>query len=765
MPRSSLNRRLALSILAALSAVACKKSTSTAPQAAQRGQPCSASIACSSGLVCTDTPAGLPPTPGKPTCNAPARHYTFRGIAGVSMGAIGSSRLTAQRPDLFDAVGALGGPLDAALILRNIEIEHMGGFCTSAQLEAAAALDAMDNGNRMDRPDGIAGCTQMNPPVATNYSRSQRFNHWAYTTNGGHFDRDFYLDVFTDLTEAFGNPLSQNPNSPSIANPMTPADVAAASCSSPFVVHNVYDPVYSPHGEHNAITFCDGEPPLMLCADDTQVDWCAAAALNGRQIAQQSDADTFCAAHGGNAHEADQSSTDPNEVNLYFNQHGAAAGCWASSRLVPFALAIDINGNGRRDYNEPLLKQGHEPFQDVGVDGCPDSLEDGKGGCTTADKSPFAVMGVADPNGDNYDPVKNPGGTEGNWIHDPGEPFSDVGLDGVANTGDVGEGDGKFTTSPGYAHWFAQDLRTQLATMTPEQKAALSFYLEGGIRDVFDLGAQAEATASSVLRFAPTALNRFDDFPDIPSANGLAWNFGAPNSNLEGDFDPLAMDTAAIGKNALVLYGDPNATVTQMREGNGDHVGDANETYDRFVVYFQWVSAQWNAVLGKPQPVNGQGQESDLIFQSTELGAPWDWSIMLPPGYDDPANANQRYPVVYVLHGYGMSASGMAGTGAVASVLAIQGLARPMITVYPSGHCCLVGPSGDKVCRDNAPDGQSYQSMGYVPECVNGTFFVDRQGVTGESGDQTKYAQALFELMTYVDANYRTLPAADGQAF
>lgn len=683
------------------------------------------------------------------------------------MGAIGSSRIVASRPDLFDAIGALGGPLDAALILHNIEYEHLGGFCSPAQLEAAAAADKLDNGNRMDRLDRIAGCAQTNPTPLTKYSRSQRFNHWAFTLNGGHFDRGFYLEVFGDLAESMGNPVSHNPHSPSLASPIKPEELANISCASPYVVHNVIDRDYSPHGEHNAITFCDGQPPLMLCDDGTQVDWCAAAALQGRALAQYSDASGFCATHGGNAHEANEHSSNPAEVDLYFNHMGENLGCYEGNVLVPFVLAIDINGNGRRDLNEPLLLQGHEPFSDVGVDGCPDKLEAGDGGCTTAELSPFA-RGVADPNGDNYNPQTNPAGTEGNWKYDLGEPFEDVGLDGVAGTSDEGEGDGKFTMSPGYAHWFAQDLRSSLPTMTAERKAGLDFYFEGGIRDVFDLGAQAEALAGGVKLAVPTpALTRFEDFPDIPSASGLPWTYGeAPGSDPENDFNPLSFDISALGRNTLVLYGNPNASVADIRAGNGDHVGSLAETYDRFAVFFQWLSARWDPVLGPPKPFSGAGvNQMDLVLHSTTLGADWAYSVMLPPGYNDPANATKRYPVAFVLHGYGMTSTAMAGTGAVPNVLATSGLAHPMITVFPSGQCCWVDASGDKACLDSNDAGVSYQSLGYQRECDTGSFFVDRQGVSGTAEDKTQYAQAIIELMGVIDHDYRTLPPANGQAF
>ena len=36
-------------------------------------------------------------------------------------------------------------------------------------------------------------------------------------------------------------------------------------------------------------------------------------------------------------------------------------------------LAVDVNGNGKRDSGEPVIVQGNEPFDDVGTDGLADA--------------------------------------------------------------------------------------------------------------------------------------------------------------------------------------------------------------------------------------------------------------------------------------------------------------------------------------------------------------------------------------------------------
>jgi len=638
-----------------------------APDPGKLGDSCSASAPCATGFVCTDAPVGRPATPGHPACAAPGRHYTFRAIAGVSMGASGSSRLVAAHPEKFDAAGFLGGPLDATLLMRTLETSFLGGFCPADKLEAAAALDRADGDNRLDRPDGVPGCTQQNPPPLTHYSRSQRFNHWAFTTNGGTFDRGMHLDIFRDLTLAIGNPF---------AFPLTQAQLDAATCAQPFVIPHVYDPVYSPHGEHAAITFCDGDAPISLCADGTLVDWCAAARIAGRQLAVASDAALFCAAHGDGAHEADR--TSPTEADVWYAHEAEVPGCFAGTTKVPFALAIDLNGNGRRDYHEPLLVQSHEPFTDSNGDG----------------------------------------------VWEPGEPFQDVGLDGVAGTGDNGEGDGVFTVSPGFRQWLDGDLRLHLPS-------SVDLYVEGGVRDVFDLGAMAEGVAGAI-----GGVTRFDDFKAIPPARGV-WGT---------TFDPLGIDMAALGRNVLLEYGAPNATPAEIRAGDGDHVGTLEQVFDRFAVFFRWLSKRWDPML--PAPGKGVGTTTVTSFFSTALGAQQDFVVSVPAKYDAPENATRRYPVLFLLHGYGQNAEDMAGTDIAIRALADLGVVHDMIVVYPSGRCCLNGPHGERTCDESngTPDG-------YVRECARGSFYLGR------------YGQALFELMDEIDNRYRTLSPQDGPAF
>ena len=118
------------------------------------------------------------------------------------------------------------------------------------------------------------------------------------------------------------------------------------------------------------------------------------------------------------------------------------------------ALAVDRNRNGVRDEDEPLIRGGHEPWDDTGTDGVFDEQEPG-----------YDAVLNPDPNGDDYDPQLNPNGTERNHRYDPGEPFRGRRPRQASRTPqqsaggyDLGEGDGLFTQATGLQNFQAQDL-------------------------------------------------------------------------------------------------------------------------------------------------------------------------------------------------------------------------------------------------------------------------------------------------------------------
>jgi len=77
--------------------------------------------------------------------------------------------------------------------------------------------------------------------------------------------------------------------------------------------------------------------------------------------------------------------------------------------------------------------------------------------------------------------------TNGNFVFEPelGETFTDVGLDGVAGSGDFGEGNGQFDYDPDRARWLAEDPLTRLASRSTADIMTQRIYMDVGTRDEF----------------------------------------------------------------------------------------------------------------------------------------------------------------------------------------------------------------------------------------------------------------------------------------
>ena len=73
-------------------------------------------------------------------------------------------------------------------------------------------------------------------------------------------------------------------------------------------------------------------------------------------------------------------------------------------------------------------------------------------------------------------------------------------------------------------------------------------------------------------------------------------------------------------------------------------------------------------------------------FQSPSMGLPVGYNIYLPPGYDDAASRDTRYPVLYYLHGGRPGdESRSAGLAEHVHAAVTSGSVRPVIVVWPNG--------------------------------------------------------------------------------
>ncbi len=590
------------------------------------------------------------------------REWKFRIIAGVSMGGAFSSMIGLRNPDKFDIIGTLGGPNDHTYLLHYIERSMMGGFCPPEKLEAL-----MKAGVDLNSPK--AYCAPPSPPAQFPFEFTSDFNNWHYDDSGGNWNRTGLIRVLQDVFLALGNPFYYNPNSPYWPHPKIPNDRRKElnRCSRPIRIKGVKVAPYNSEGKYDLITFCDGN------------------------------------SERDGVYRPDKPHTVP----------------------IEFALAVDLNGNGKRDYGEPLAGFSRERFQDVGIDGCPDPKEDGKGGCLKSGKND-----KKDPNGDNYDPIENPTGTENNMFYDKGEPFLDYGLDGVKGTGDYGEGDGKFTISPMRENWYRHDPHQLVLKMDMKKLKQLNIYIDGGIRDLFNFHVTG-------LNLLGAIRARFTDQPD----RAKLYNRLISLTPGASKYNPFKVDWSDKGQYVYVRYGNPNATPEEIAKGDGDHVHGA-KIIDRVFTFFSFASAQLpNPDLEKVTVdiKKGEGIPKHYVFPSKALGGRmYIYSVVLPPGfYSQP---NKKYPVVYFGHGYGMDGPGLAKILALLVQPMARGLLAKMIMVAVHGRCEEWIPKNGKF------------AVRKIGNCHKGTFYVNGRGLDGKG---LAMEDAFFEVVREVEKRFK----------
>jgi hypothetical protein len=639
------------------------------------------------------------------------RRLTHRAVIGVSMGAGGAASFGLRFHDRFDVIASLGGPNDWTYLLHYIETNHLAGFLPNDGDVVPSGLGPM-------------------PAPQDPYEHPQTFNKWWYEYprdgNGGSFPREEYVQIFRDLALMYGNPAGRNdqPNGEQLPAGVDPGHQAVVGkhpgrecavwvdpikddpteakqkelsnncpkerCEKAQVLKSYFDDEYNPKGKWPVITVCDGSPQ-----DKNKSPW---------------------------------------------------ANTWSTSgndKPLEVGVAVDYNGNGIRDENEPVIRAGHEPYQDLGADGLASKDEPG-----------YQAGVNEDPAGDDYNYQYNPTGKEGNGRWDPGEPFSDLGLDGVPNTAsspyDWGEGDKTYSMAPGLATFLDRDSRSifhQISTKVPSgplDDAALrrlDIWADGGLRDLFNFAVVGNHFVGGAAARG-RAVSYYTGFPMLPGQN--------PNDNSQ--YEPGRMAWEDLPGVVMQRYGAIDPTSKDIVNGAGQHVGTADEIIRRLwtSLYFigsRWPDApRWFALDSQLDPVPGASQCEILgrcTFQFTDSrGRKGPVGINFPPGYFHKDQQDVRYPVIFMLHGYGQTPEDLEASLALLrnwmnspSHSTATRLPKAIL-IYVDGRCRL-GPTG-------------------VAECIRGTFFTESVRPTG-----AKIETWWSELIDHVDKTYRTMPASE----
>lgn len=676
------------------------------------------------------------------------RHLTHRAVLGISMGGGGSGIFGTRHHDQFDVIAPLGGNSELTWIVWYFEQYKFGGFCP------------VSNPNCQKYPPNLW-------PLWETFAHTEDFDHWFFQPGGGtggSFSRGDWTQILEDFAIMGGNPNGQN------ADPAIPFMVTGPKSTDPFVQGTV-------QGANCAVTIEPISPnsndsvAMQMQEQVTQMQ--QTQTQNSCRASQCMPQNAWVAKTG--FYDADYNPKGMLPVITFCDggQNGTTpyVDTWTNGGTVPsdLTLAVDVNKNGVRDLGEPVIRQGHEPFTDTGTDGVADAQEPG-----------YDAMNNPDPNGDDYDYAINPTGTENDHTYEQGEPFLDYGLDGVQNTPqqsaggyDVGEGDGQYTLSTGAQQLYALDPHQLLRGHGtppggPLDTAALQrfdVWTDGGVRDMANFGAVANHFVGSfaVARNPDGSQVKstvfYDNFENLPGADPAQ-----PNNFLAEQV--LWQDVASV---AHLRYGDVDATASMIAQGDGQHVGTATQILDRLVTGFYAVGDRWpdvDRLLPAPLQTGAGGDAEtttinelgttceitghcDTYFTGPTTHRTGPIAVTLPPGYALEANrkADVRYPVLFMLHGYGQDPRDLQATAAITdnymrdSTKSSYDRLAKMIVVYADGRC-RIDPTTN------------------APECIRGTFYLNEHRQV--DGHPIGLLDDWFEeLMTYIDKNYRTLGPSD----
>lgn len=603
------------------------------------------------------------------------RRFTYRAIAGISMGGNASMSIGLRHRDRFDFIADLGGEPGPSMryTLSMFQDFLFGGFCPAVG----------DDTTRV----GQLCAAEQRPAAAEQFEIKSDFEHMPYQDGDGvglTLRRNLYMKASRDLSRALGNPAiysATSPYAPPGVDDAYLARTAADRCANPIRLSNYFDREFNPTGSLPVITFCDGgdAPTLGLGVFDPA-----------------------------------QAQTNPAEV----------------------LLAVDVNRNGKRDAGEPVVTTPFEPFADVGTDGKADRDEAG-----------YDAVTNPDPAGDDWHALRNPRGTEGDRDRQEGEPYEDVGLDGVAGTcqhgdtppggvtacWDTGQGDGAWTRSPGLARWYDSDVEELLGRLDDAERRRVGIWFDAGIRDFLNASVSTNAGMGAIMG-------------RLGMSGAIYDSFGAVAGTSEGGYDFSRVRFADYADNVYVRYGDPDATAAEIALGDGRHVGTPPQVINRVATAFAWLDKRWPDGNRETEG-NGGRILPGQMFTPPTTGRVTPFALFLPPGYDKPENAARTYPVVYFLHGYGqepddlVQLSGVFASYMVASGLPAEQRFQKFIIVYVDGRC---RPNVDTVPVPAGGDG-----------CEGGTFYLD-----APLGGLARMETNLLELMDYIDRTYRTKPAA-----
>ena len=300
---------------------------------------------------------------------------------------------------------------------------------------------------------------------------------------------------------------------------------------------------------------------------------------------------------------------------------------------------------------------------------------------------------------------------------------------GVADCYDVGQGNGKWDLSPNVARWYESDVLVRMSRLTDAQRRHVSLWFDAGLRDFLNAAVSTNQAVGGLMARHRLPFGVYDGFAPLS---------GEP---FESAYDFVEVPWADLPQHGYVRYGNPDASPPEIAAGDGRHVGTPTQILNRATTAFAWIDRRWPE--GDRSDTRAAGRfERTLMHTSPTTGRVSPFALFLPPGYDDPGNADVHYPAVYFLHGYGQEPKDLLDLSALFANYMIEDQPaatrfQKFIIVYVDGRC---RPQMDGVPVDPTGD-----------RCEGGTFYMD-----APAGGKAQMETHLLELMDHIDATYRT---------
>lgn len=422
----------------------------------------------------------------------------------------------------------------------------------------------------------------------------------------------------------------------------------------------------------------------------------------------------------------------PDAGRAYLASDSQPATLLQDDRFGAFVLGADPRGfyDGGDDDEDGLRQVDEEPTRPTDVlllaGGTLDSLAPGAeaevlGGRALADLDGDGVFDVGDGIVVNYaEPFED---ADGDWIFEPdaGETFSDVGLDGVAGSGDFGEGNGVFDYDPDRARWLEEDPLTRVEQTPASALATQKIYMDVGTEDEFGFAAHYDNLAGALVAkgLAVAVQDGFDgncaDLPD-PSHEYLlvrypAGHVGVDTVDPDDLLDGNVCGDDTVWQRLLHMLGYLEQRFSDGSYGPGLDI-DIDIDFDDLDFDFD-----------VPDPGDVSGELISAAIESPSLAvdggpAPMrDVLVYRPPAF---RNTDDRLPVVYLLPGYGQSPDDFARMEILLDALILSEQLQNMFVVILPGDGARQGSFyvNHAVAESSVPDLEAPTSGAYEDSIV-----------------------------------------------